>query len=90
MPWAEVLLAVVATYVVVKAIQAIWDFIVWYREGRAFAEEQKRAQTLRRQQRAAGINMPALKEPPPDSSGPGSSRRFGKRNRPRAASGSDS
>jgi hypothetical protein len=73
MPWAEVLLAVVATYVVVKAIQAIWDFIVWYREGRAFAEEQKRAQTLRRQQRAAGINMPALKErPAPDSSGPGS------------------
>ena len=70
MPWAEVLLAVVATYVVVKVIQAIWDFIVWYREGRAFAEEQKRAQALRRQQRAAGINMPALKERPSSSKPP--------------------
>ena len=42
----------------------------WYREGRAFAAEQKRLRTLRRQQRHAGINMPALKERPTDSSKP--------------------
>ena len=69
-PWPIVLLLVVTAYVVVKGIQAVRDFIIWYREGRAFAAEQKRARELRRQQRSAGINMPALKERPRDSSKP--------------------
>jgi hypothetical protein len=62
--WFEVLLLIAAAYLVVKGIQAVRDFVIWYREGRAFAAEQKRARALRRQQRSAGINMPALKERP--------------------------
>jgi hypothetical protein len=69
-PWLLVLLLIVAVYLVVKGIQGVRDFIEWYREGRAFAAEQKRLRTLRRQQRSAGINMPVLKERPTDSSKP--------------------
>lgn len=69
-PWLVVLLLIAAVYLVVKGIQGIRDIIEWYREGRAFAAEQKRLRTLRRQQRHAGVNMPALKERPTDLSKP--------------------
>jgi hypothetical protein len=69
-PWPVILLLIVASYVLVKGIQALRDFIIWYREGRAFAAEKKRAQAARRQQRSTGINMPALKERPIDTSKP--------------------
>jgi hypothetical protein len=68
--WFPVLLLVASAYLLVKSIQGIRDLIIWYREGRAFAAEQKRLRALRRQQRSAGINMPALKERPTDSSKP--------------------
>ena len=68
--WFPVLLLIAGAYLLVKGVQAVRDFILWYREGRAFAAEQKRLKALRRQQRAAGINMPALKERPTDSSKP--------------------
>jgi len=68
--WLEVLLLIAAVYLLVKGIQGVRDFIAWYQEGRAFAEEQKRVKAMRRQQRSAGINMPALKERPSDSSKP--------------------
>jgi len=64
MPWFGFLLAIASLYLLVKCAQAVRDFINWYREGRAFAAEQKRLSALRRQQRSAGINMPALKERP--------------------------
>ena len=67
MPWPQILLAIAAIYLLVKAIQAIRDFVIWYREGRAFAAEQKRAKALRRQQRTAGLHMPALKERPTEA-----------------------
>jgi hypothetical protein len=70
MPWAEVLLGLLALYLLVKGVQAVRDFVIWYQEGRAFAAEQKRVKDLRRQQRSAGINMPAMKERPMDSSKP--------------------
>ncbi len=70
MPWPQILLLIAAVYLLVKGIQALRDFIIWYREGRAFAAERKRLQTLRRQQRSAGVHMPALKERPTDSSKP--------------------
>ena len=68
--WLEVLLLIAGVYLLVKCIQGIRDFITWYQEGRAFAAEQKRVKALRRQQRSAGVNMPALKERPTDSSKP--------------------
>ena len=52
--WFQVLLLIAAAYLVVKGIQAVRDFVIWYREGRAFAAEQKRLRALRRQQRSAG------------------------------------
>ena len=73
MPWLQFLLLAAAIYLLVKGIQAVRDFIDWYREGKAFASEQKRLRTLReslrRQQQASGVHMPALKERP-DSSKP--------------------
>ncbi len=69
-PWLLVLVLIATVYLVVKGIQGVRDFIEWYREGRAFAAEQKRFRALRHQQRSAGINMPALKERPTDSSKP--------------------
>ncbi len=44
MPWAEVLLGLLALYLLVKGVQAVRDFVIWYQEGRAFAAEQKRRQ----------------------------------------------
>jgi len=70
MPWLPILLIIVAAYVLIISIQGIRDFIIWYREGRAFVAEQKRLRALRRQQRSANLNMPALKERPTDSSKP--------------------
>ena len=70
MPWPQILLLIAAIYLLVKLIQGVRDFITWYREGRAFAAEQKRVKALRREQRSAGVNMPALKERPMDSSKP--------------------
>ena len=67
-PWPLVLLLIAAVYLLVKGVQAARDFIIWYREGRAFTAEQKRLKALRRQQRSAGVHMPALKERPTDSS----------------------
>ena len=69
-PWPIVLALIAAVYLLVKGIQGLRDFITWYGEGRAFARERKRAAALRRQQRAAGVKMPALKERPADSSKP--------------------
>ena len=69
-PWPVVFLLIAAAFLLVKGIQGIRDFIIWYREGRAFAAERKRLKAIRRQQRAAGVNMPALKERPTDSSKP--------------------
>ncbi len=69
-PWPIVLLLIVAAFLLIKVIQAVRDFIIWYREGRAFVAEQKRLKALRRQQRSAGVNMPALKERPTSSSKP--------------------
>ncbi len=69
-PWPVVLLLVVAVYLLIKSIQGIRDFVEWYREGRAFAAEQRRLKALRRQQRSEGVHMPALKERPTDSSKP--------------------
>ncbi len=69
-PWPIVLLLIAAAFLLIKGIQAIRDFVIWYREGRAFAAEQKRAKALRRQQRSAGLHVPALKERPTDSSKP--------------------
>jgi hypothetical protein len=63
-------LLIASVYLLIKCIQGVRDFILWYREGRAFAAERKRLKALRRQQRSAGINMPALKERPADSSKP--------------------
>jgi hypothetical protein len=70
MPWPEILGAIVAIYVVVKSVQGVRDFIIWYQEGRAFAAERKRLKDLRHQERSAGVNMPALKERPKDPSKP--------------------
>jgi hypothetical protein len=69
-PWPIILLAIAAVYLVVKGIQGLRDFITWYGEGRAFAAERKRVAALRRQQRSAGVKMPALKERPADSKKP--------------------
>lgn len=69
-PWLVVFPLIIVAFLLIKVIQAVRDFIIWYREGRAFAAEQKRAKALRRQQRSAGINMPALKERPADSTKP--------------------
>jgi len=63
-------LLIAAVYLLVKGIQGVRELITWYQEGRAFAAEQKRVKALRRQQRSAGLNMPALKERPADSSKP--------------------
>jgi len=68
--WLEVLLGIAAIYLLVKCVQGVRDFITWYQEGRAFAAEQKRVKAVRRQQRSAGVNMPALKERPGGSSKP--------------------
>jgi hypothetical protein len=70
MPWFQILLVIAAVYLLIKTFQGVRDLIVWYREGRAFAAEQKRFKALRRQQRSAGVHMPALKERPTDSSQP--------------------
>jgi hypothetical protein len=64
MPWLEFLLVIASVYLLVKCVQGLRDFINWYREGRAFAAEQKRLRALRRQERTTGVNMPALKERP--------------------------
>ena len=66
--WFPVLLLIASVYLLIVAIKAVRDLIIWYREGRTFAVEQKRARALRRQQRAAA--MPALKERPTDPSKP--------------------
>jgi hypothetical protein len=68
MPWVQILIAIASLYLLVKCVQGVRDFVVWYREGRAFAAEQKRLRVLRRQERSAGLNMPALKERPAESS----------------------
>ena len=70
MPWLQFLLLLAAVYLLVKGIQGIRDFIIWYREGQAFAAERKRLQALRRQQHSEGIHMPTLKERPADASKP--------------------
>ena len=49
MPWQWLLILIVFAYLFVKLIQGIKDLVAWWREGRAFAEEQKRAQQRRRQ-----------------------------------------
>jgi len=69
-PWPIILLLIAAGFLLIKGIQAVRDFVTWYREGRAFAAERKRLQALRRQARSADIHMPALKERPTDSSKP--------------------
>jgi hypothetical protein len=68
--WLQVLLLIASLYVLIKCVQGIRDLVIWYQEGRAFAAERKRLKALRRQQRSAGVNMPALKERPADSSKP--------------------
>jgi hypothetical protein len=70
MPWPQILLLIAGIYLLIKCIQGIRDFIIWYREGRAFVAEQKRLKALRRRQRAAGVKMPALKERPADHTKP--------------------
>ena len=69
-PWLLVLLLIAAVYLLIKGIQGVRDFIEWYREGRAFAAEQRRLRALRRQKRSEAARMPALKERPTDSSKP--------------------
>ena len=69
-PWPVVLLLIATVFLVIKGIQGVRDFVIWYREGRDFAAEQKRLKALRRQQRSAGIHVPPLKERPADPSKP--------------------
>ena len=70
MPWMYVLLLIASAYVLVKVVQGVREFVIWYNEGRAFAAERKRLHALRRQQRDAGLHVPNLKERPADSSKP--------------------
>ena len=63
MPWFWFLIIVVGIYLVVKIIQGVRDFVSWWAEGRAFAEEQKIARQ-RRQQGHPMSTPPALKEKP--------------------------
>lgn len=65
---------IVAVYLLIVAIQAIRDFVIWYREGQEFANERKRAKALRQQQKLERQRMPALKERPADPSKPPPSR----------------
>jgi hypothetical protein len=67
-PWLVVLVLIVALWVLIMATLSVRDFYVWYREGREFARERRRAKELRRQRKLEKQAMPALKERPADSS----------------------
>jgi hypothetical protein len=67
-PWLVVLILIIALYVLIMAIRSVRDLYIWYREGREFAREQRRAKELRRQRKLEKQAMPTLKERPADSS----------------------
>ncbi len=65
-PWLFVVPLIIAIFLLVTAVLAVRDFFTWYREGREFAREQKRAKELRQQRKLDKQAMPALKERPPE------------------------
>ena len=67
-PWLFVLPLIVALYLLILAIRGLRDFFIWYREGRDFAREQRRAKEQRQQRKLDKQAMPALKERPPEAS----------------------
>jgi hypothetical protein len=69
-PWLFVLPLILALYLLIMAIRGIRDFIIWYRGGRDFARERRRAKELRQQRKLEKQAMPALKERPVDQSKP--------------------
>ncbi len=69
-PWVFVLILVFALFLIIMAVISVRDFYTWYREGREFARERKRAKELRRQRKLEKQVMPALKERPAEPSKP--------------------
>ena len=69
-PWLAILCFIVCLFVVITAVQGVRDFVNWYREGREFAKERKRAKALRQQKKLAKQNMPTLKERPAEPAKP--------------------
>ena len=62
--WVGILVLVFGVYLLVKLFQGLVDFVAWYKEGRAFAVEQKRRNEKRRAELRTRSAMPALKERP--------------------------
>ncbi len=67
-PWIFVLLLIFVLFLIIMAVRSVRDFYIWYRDGREFAREQKRAKELRQQRKLEKQQMPALKERPEDLS----------------------
>jgi hypothetical protein len=65
-PWLFVLLLVIALYLLIMGIRGIRDLVIWYRDGREFAQAKKQAKELRQQRKLEKQAMPALKERPPE------------------------
>jgi hypothetical protein len=67
-PWLFVVPLIFVLFLLIMAIRGIRDFVIWYREGRDFAREQRRAKELRKQRKLERQAMPTLKERPADPS----------------------
>ncbi len=67
-PWLFVVPLIIAVFLLVMAVLAVRDFVIWYRDGREFAREQRRAKELRQQRKLDKQAMPALKERPAEPS----------------------
>jgi hypothetical protein len=67
-PWLVVLLLIFVLFVIIMAVLSVRDLYIWWRDGREFAREQRRARELRQQRKLEKQQMPALKERPEDPS----------------------